>query len=109
MKLIDLKEILEATGLPVAYSHFQESDTTPLPGLPFICYLTRFSPNFSADDQTFYPVSHVQVELYTHKKDETAEAILENLLNENHLPFTTTESFIESENFYQKIYEMRLL
>ena len=109
MRLVDLKEILEQTGFPVAYSTFKESEYTPLPDFPFICYLVVFSPNFSADDQIYHPISHVQIELYSHKKDESAETILENILNENNLPYSSTESYITSEDFYQKIYEMRLL
>jgi len=30
-------------------------------------------------------------------------------LNANEIPFGTTETFIESESLYQKIYEVRLL
>ena len=53
-------------------------------------------------------VQNAQIELYTKRKDLEAEAILEKLLNENELPFYTTETFIDSEQIYQKIYEVRL-
>ena len=42
------------------------------------------------------------------EKDLEAEAIVEELLNENELPFYTSETFIDSEQIYQKIYEVRL-
>lgn len=109
MKLQELKEILEQTGFPVAYSHFKESEMTSLPEFPFICYLVVFSPNFIADDITFQKIDHVQIELYTSKKDEVVETTLENILRENSIPYSSTESYIESEDFYQKIYETRLL
>lgn len=109
MILQELKELLEQTGFPVAYSHFKESEITSLPEFPFICYLVVFSPNFMADDVSFQKIDHVQIELYNSKKDETVESILETILHENSIPYSSTESYIESEDFYQKIYETRLL
>jgi hypothetical protein len=109
MKLDELNIILEATGFPVAYSHFTETDNEPLPRPPFICYVVVFSANFSADNKTYKSIENVQIELYTDRKDLEAEAILEILLNENEMPYGTTETFIDSEQLYQKIYEVRLL
>lgn len=108
MKLEELKTILEATGFPVAYSHFVETENNPLPRPPFIVYLVSFSSHLHADNQVYKPIENIQIELYTFKKDQEAEAILEAVLNENELPYSTTETFIESEELYQKIYEMRL-
>jgi hypothetical protein len=108
MNLEGLKAILDSTGFPVAYSHFVESENNPLPQTPFIVYLCTFSSNLSADNKTYYPMQNVQIELYTDKKDLMAESIVEAVLNANEIPFATTESFIESENMFQKIYEMRL-
>lgn len=109
MNLIELKTILEATGYPVAYSHFVESENDPVPAPPFICYLVVYSSNFSADNSMYYPIQNVQIELYTDHKDLEAESKLEAVLNENEIPFATTETFIESESLFQKIYEMRLI
>ena len=108
MNLIELKNILDATGLPVAYSHFEETDSAPLPQPPFICYITPYSSNFAADNQILHVINIVQIELYTDKKDLNVENNLEAILNANELPFSTTETFIDSEKLYQKIYEMRL-
>jgi hypothetical protein len=38
-----------------------------------------------------------------------AENQVETVLNASEIPFSTTEAFIESEQVYQKIYEVRLL
>jgi hypothetical protein len=54
-------------------------------------------------------IQTVQIELYTDKKDLEAEAILEAALNDNQLPYQTTETFIDSEQLFQKIYEVRLI
>ena len=108
MNLEQLKTILEATGYPVAYFHFKETGNEPLPKPPFIVYFTAFSSNFMADNKVHIPIENVQIELYTSKKDLDAEAKVNAVLNENEIPFETSESFIESEGLYQKIYEMRL-
>src|SRR4051812_9199414 len=108
MNLEELKAVLDSTGFPVAYHSFVESDNNPLPDTPFIVYLCTYSSNLSADNTTYFPMQNVQIELYTDKKDLMAESIVEAVLNENEIPFATTEAFIESENMFQKIYEMRL-
>jgi hypothetical protein len=109
MNLAELKTILDATGMPVAYSHFTESENNPLPVPPFICYLVTYSTNFSADNTVFKEVQNVQIELYTDHKDLNAESWVEAVLNANEMPYATTETFIDSEQLYQKIYEVRLL
>ncbi|MBT2728396.1 hypothetical protein J7E63_15815 [Bacillus sp. ISL-75] len=108
MNLVELKNILEATGYPVAYSHFVESENYPIPAPPFICYLTVYTSNFSADNSMYFPMQNVQIELYTDQKDLEAESLVENVLNENEIPFASSEAFIEEENLFQKIYEVRL-
>ena len=42
MNLTELKTILEATGFPVAYFKFVETENEPLPKPPFIVYLLLF-------------------------------------------------------------------
>lgn len=108
MMLSELHSILQATGYPVAYSHFIESTNSPLPDPPFICYLVVYSSHFSADNVIYKSIENIQIELYTNTKNLDAETIVENVLNENELPFGTTETFIDSEQLYQKIYEVRL-
>jgi hypothetical protein len=108
MNLTELKTILEATGYPVAYLRFYETENEPLPQPPFIVYVVAYSSNFMADNKVHKEIDNVQIELYTDKKDLDAETKLAAVLNENELPYATTETFIESENLYQKIYEVRL-
>jgi NADPH-dependent ferric siderophore reductase len=109
MNLTELHEILMATGFPVAYSHFVEADNAPIPAPPFICYLVAYSANLHADNKVYKSVQAVQIELYTDKKDTDAEAKVESALNDNDLPFQSTEAWIDGENMLQKIYEVRLI
>lgn len=107
--LSELKEILEATGIPVAYSHFIAGENSPVPDPPFICYLVTNSENFNADNKVYLSIQAVQIELYTDKKDLDAEAKVEAALVDAEIPFQSTEIYIDSEQLFEKIYEVRLL
>lgn len=102
MTMPELVQILKATGYPVAYSHFAGKP----PSIPFITYLEFDSDNFHADNKTFKKVRNINIELYTNKKDLQAEATLEDLLDANDLPYETTETYIESEQLFQRIYQL---
>lgn len=104
MTLQQLKEILDQTGYPVAYNHFSSEPT-----VPFIVYRLPTSDNFFADGAVYHDVDNIEIELYTDKKDLTAEKKLEDLLKTNELPFQYYESWIESEKLLQKLYETRLI
>jgi len=105
----ELYTILKATGYPVAYSHFNSSDDTPLPKPPYIAYLSSYSSNLKADNKVYKKIDNLQIELYTSKKDLEAETVLEDLLDENEITYESTETWIESEKLFQKIYEVRLI
>ena len=105
----ELYTILKATGFPVAYSHFTGTTTTPLPTPPYICYLSAYSSNLKADNKVYKKIDNLQIELYTTKKDLAAEKKLEDLLDQNEIAYDSTETWLESEQLFQKIYEMRLI
>lgn len=109
MTLQEINMILKATGYPVAYSHFTATTNNPIPTPPYICYLSAYSSNFNADNKVYKEIDNLQIELYTTKKDLEAEKKIKDLLDENEIPYESTEAWIESENLFQKIYEVRLI
>ncbi|MGH1285292.1 hypothetical protein [Bacillus toyonensis] len=109
MKLGELKKILEATGYPVAYSHFTATPTNPVPTPPYICFLVDGSANLMADNKVYHKINDLNIELYTIKKDLVAEAKLEQVLDDHEIPYDSYGTFIESEKLYQKNYETRLM
>ncbi|WP_191556448.1 hypothetical protein [Metabacillus idriensis] len=109
MTIIELKAILESTGLPVAYSHFTAFENSPVPEPPYICYMVNASPHFMADNKVFKKIEDVSIELYTNKKDLAIEAILEEVLDQHSIPYIPDEVFIPSEQLFQKIYDVRLI
>lgn len=104
MTLAEFKKLLDATGYPVAYSHFKEAQKPP-----FICYLRNGSANFIADNKVYKKINDITIELYSNKKDLVAEEALEKLLDDNDIPYDSDEIYIESEELFQKIYEVRLI
>lgn len=109
MTLIELRQILDLTGFPVAYSHWTATATNPVPNPPYICYLVAGSPNMMADNMAFQKITDVNIELYTTKKDLAAEAALEKVLDDHKIPYESSETFIDSEKLFQKFYEVRLI
>jgi hypothetical protein len=104
MTLVEFKRILDEAGYPVTYSHFN----TP-PSLPYIIYLSAYSSHFVADNKVTHKIDNLQVELYTAKKDLTAESKLETVLDNHEIPYDSTESYIASEGLFQKLYEVSLI
>ena len=103
MNLEDVKKLLDSTGLPVTYYAWPEEKA---PELPYICYLVAYSNNFSADGTVYAPVNHLQVELYTEQKEPQTEERVENALSS--LFWQKTETYIESEQCYQIMYEIEV-
>jgi sulfur transfer complex TusBCD TusB component (DsrH family) len=109
MTLTELKGLLDQTGYPVTYSHFTPTANNPVPDPPYICYLVNNDPNFIADNKVFHKISDVNIEIYTVKKDLTAEGKLEKVLDDHEIPYVSYGTFIESIKLFQKIYEVRLI
>ncbi|MNC63725.1 hypothetical protein D3C75_1138710 [compost metagenome] len=109
MNLAELNIILKAAGYPVAYSHFTATTQSPIPSPPYITYLVSYSSNFITDKTVYKKIDNVQIELYTNKKDLPAETTLENVLDANGIVYDSTETYIESEKLFQKLYEVRVI
>lgn len=103
MTQAELYNLLKSTGLPVDYNHFK----TP-PSLPYIVYLFTYSDNFGADNKVYQKIDNYRVELYSDKKDLVSEKLIEDLLDENEIFYDKTETYIESEELYQVIYEIQI-
>lgn len=103
MTIKELGEILESTGLPVAYRAFPENEALPL---PYICYLNPYDNNFMADGAVYSSAKHIQVELYTRYKDEELEERVKQALSS--FGYTREEEYLEEEKCYQIIFEMEV-
>lgn len=103
MTLEKLKALLESTGIPTTYRAWPERKAPPL---PFICYLVAYSNNFCADSVVYYPINHIQIELYTTLKDPVSESKVETALSS--FCWEKSETYIDSERCYQILYEIEV-
>ena len=97
----EIIKILETLGIPYAYDHFAEGEG---PDPPFICYRCPNSDNFAADGVVYFPITEIDIELYTDKKDPETEKKLEDLLTGSGIFFEKTETWIDSEKLYEVLY-----
>lgn len=103
MILEDIKNLLESTGLPVAYRAFAENNA---PELPFICYLSPGTNNFAADDTVYLEIDRITVELYTRYRDQESEDKVEAALSS--FVWDKDINYIDSERCYQINYEIEV-
>lgn len=103
MTLQEIKAMLDTTGLPVTYRAWPIDEAPPM---PYICYLVAFSNNFGADNVVYWPINHLQIELYTELKDPESEGKVESALSS--LYWDKTETYIDEERCYQILYEIEV-
>ena len=105
MILNKIKQMLDATGLPVTERAWPVGHAPPL---PFICYLVNpnGSDNFAADGMVYYPIDVLQVELYTKYRDPDTEAKVEQALASHFWQKTVT--YLDDEKCYQVVYELEV-
>lgn len=98
-------EILQQTGLPCAYSHFNDEDSPAAP--PYIVYLGGGQDVFEADNTHYWRNNRYQVEYYFTAKDEDAEAQIEQLLLDNGYLYEKSEDvYIEDEGVFVIYYNV---
>ena len=74
--------------------------------MPYLCWQVAYSSNFAADGIVYRKIDHIQIELYTPRKNLAAESRVEAAL----APYfwEKTETYIESEKAMQVIYEIEV-
>lgn len=108
MTLQEFNQMLQSTGLSVAYRSFPTGDkNNPEPELPFICYLETNTNNFSADGIVYKKISSIAVELYTKNKDLEVERKVENALSSFY--WNKSEEYLDDEECYFTLYELEVV
>lgn len=98
----ELKNLLEISGIPFRYNHWNSKQP-----LPFGVYYFPSTDNLAADGIVYNSVQNCIVELYTKDKSPQTEKALENVLTGAEIYFEKTEVYINAEKMYQISYEMR--
>lgn len=105
MTLTQLQQALKTTGLPVAYGYFDKADD---PQLPCITFELAYTSNFLADRIVYHEIQNVDIFLYTTYKDEAAEALVQNALNDAQIFWDKTETYLPEQKVYQILYEVKI-
>lgn len=93
---MSIYEVLQSTGLPVAYSHFRTKQEPP-----FIVYMGDGQRTLSADNTFYWTYNGYRIEYYFTKKDETNEAAIEAaLFNAGYQYVKSEDSYIQSEDLF---------
>ena len=97
-----LFKILNSSGIPFRYHHFEGP-----PPIPYGVYLFTDADAIYADGTTPEHFDNVRIELYTEKKSPEIEKQFENTLHDNEIAFEIIgELYIKEEKLYMKIYEI---
>lgn len=100
-----LKASLETLGFPVGYGSFEEA-TDP----PCIVLMDMGNDDLIADNEIFVSMKDINVELYFRYKDTQLENDLETKLKQlGFVHKSYGDTWIQSEEMYQRIYEIQLM
>jgi hypothetical protein len=97
--------MLTECNLPFAYDHFAEGES---PDPPFLVFLFPGTDNMFADNQVYYKVNELNIELYTDKKDPEIETQIEDVLAAHEVAYEKTETWIKSEKMYEVLYQTEI-
>lgn len=101
--MLEIKTWLERTTMKVAEEHFLNP-----PALPYIIF-SEDNDITGSDDKNCIANRAISIELYSGKIDKSAEGMIENLLHEKAIQYKRDRTWIDSENFFQTIYDFNLI
>ena len=102
MKEENIYNILNSSGIPFRYHHFDSPPSTP-----YGAYIYTGADAIYADGITPEHFDNIRLELYTDKKSPETEKKLENTLTKNEIAFEIVdEVYIKEEKLFMKIYEI---
>lgn len=103
MILTELLNVLQSTGLPVAYRQWEKP-----PVLPYLLYYAEDSINFGADNAVYAGSLNCIVELYSDKKMPSAEVLVEAAFRASDVYYEKSESWISDESLCLVAYSITI-
>lgn len=103
MTFAELVAILEPTGFPWTYHHW---DTPPPP--PYGVYLSVRDDPFFADNRTYTFCAGIRLEVYSLERDTSLDDKVRAALDAAEIPYDTDYTFLESEGLYESIFEIEV-
>ena len=103
MNEVDIKAMLEETGLKVLYNHAKEGTK-----VPYITYTTT-TDNIFADDNILEKRLVLEINLYEAYRDLKIEKKLEDVLSAHKIPWNRDESYDSESKVFIEIYETEVI
>jgi hypothetical protein len=101
----DFKTAIKNCGLAVAEAEYKKSISPP-----YACYFRSSESSLFADGKPILTMTKMAVELYTDKNDIVSESVIETWFKSQKIYAKKTErAFVESENYYETVYEFELI
>jgi hypothetical protein len=100
--MLDIKSWLELTEMKVAETCFLKP-----PALPYIIFTDDIKSG-GADNKTCLVDRSITVEMYSERINKDKESIIESLLNEKTIEFKKRRTWIDSEKFFQTVYDFNI-
>ncbi|QXE19999.1 hypothetical protein [Clostridium sp. 001] len=101
--MLDIKNWFQTTELKVANELFLKP-----PPLPYIVF-TESGDVGGADEKNCIANRAISIELYSERIDYVSESKIEALLNEKAISYKKDRTWIDSEKFFQTVYDFDLL
>lgn len=102
MTFEEIKAGLAAAGFPLVYYQWPINQA---PALPYVVYYYPNRADDPADNVNYGLITALNVELYTKEKSFTDEVEMEEALTAMGLVWEKTETFLDSEQMYEVLYE----
>lgn len=104
MTIADVKKVLSVPGVTVHYDHAPVGTK-----VPYVTYTCHADSNFFADDKVYKKISSMRAVLYSTKKDEKLETLIESALDEAEIPWNMTDEFENEQKVFMTIYEAEVI
>lgn len=101
--MLDIKQWLQNTGMKVAENYFKKP-----PSLPYVIFKENTKIR-GADNKNNLSNRDITIELYSEIINHKAEKNIENLLDERSIEYSRNRTWIESESFFQTVYDFNFI
>lgn len=100
--MLDVKSWLETTEMKVSENCFLKP-----PSLPYIIFNDEIKTG-GADNKNCLANRVISIEMYSDRINKEKENLIETLLNEKSIEFKKSRTWIDSEKFFQTVYDFNI-
>lgn len=99
----ELLAVLQPTGIPWTYHHWERKQEPP-----YGVYLDQRDDPFYADDLNYVDFRETRLEVYSLERDPALDGRVKAALDQAGIPYEVDYTWIESEGLYETIFEIEV-